>query len=429
MAKLNTNNSTSFALRDYHHAAKTFTSTAGYPLSPYYGFLFHVNLVFNTNVTPGRANETRTVSVLVKSADLPQFKLQTETLNQYNRKRLVHTKIEYQPIRLSFRDDVANYVRNIWIDYHSYVTNDPNISTQEYNLGVYNNIETRRYGLDASAAAASTHEPLLRSVDIFSMGNHQYSRMSLVNPVISSADFDNHSYDDSGGKTLELTLGIEYETVKYETGNTSDIPGFGDDNEQHYDTQRNVMKPGNMDNLEQTPTFAREVNRSPLPTAPDVSLTPRTEAQEQSRIIDAVPGNVNSSKRNQTKFTERKFFEIVQTSVSEFGRDRRPYVFPVAQAIDTAEDLVSLVQEESENFGNISSGSAVVSNGVNVGTTKVQRGVSNTPLTTPQSTGTNAIVITPQVPTGLSPVEVELFRRSYPPIFSTDPRSKLPPYV
>jgi len=427
VAQLNVNNSEAFALRDRHHAAKTFTSTAGYPLAPYHGFLFHVFLEFNSTASANRYNETKTVSVLVKAADLPKFKMQTETLNQYNRKRLVHTKIEYEPIRLVFRDDVANHVRNIWIDYHSYNVNDPNITPQAYNIGVYNNIETRAYGLDASAAASAGYEPMLRSVQIFSMGNHQYSRMQLVNPVISSADFDSHDYSE-GSKTLELTLGIEYESVIYSTGDTKSIGSFGANNAQYYDTGSSNLAPANLDR-EGSTLVSRAPNFGALPQAPDISLTPRTVQQEAARAVDAVAGNVSSTLRGQTRFTERQFFEVLRDTVSNSTRTRSPFVFPVAAAVTDLSSLVDLEKKEQLERSEIQNGINVTSNGVSVNTSAVRSNISTTALKTPQTIAASSIQIQPRIPNNLTPVETALFVRSFPPLPSTDPRTKLPPYV
>lgn len=430
MAQLNINNSTAFALRDQHHAAKTFTSSAGYPLAPYHGFLFHVFLEFNSVASANRYDETKTVSVLIKAADLPKFKMQTETLNQYNRKRLVHTKIEYDPIRLVLRDDVANHVRNIWIDYHSYNTNDPNIGPLIYSTGgVYNERMGLSFGLDASAAAVNeiSHIPLLRSVQIFSMGNHQYSRMQLINPVIVSADFDSHDYSE-GGKTMELTLGIEYESVLYSTGDTKEIGSFGENNSEYYDTGSSNLAPANLDRPDST-LVSRAPQKGPLPQAPDVFLTPRTALQQAATQIDAVAGNVSSQLRGQTRFTERQFFEVLRDTVSSTSRSRSPFVFPVADAITDQSRLVELESREQLERSEIASGINVTSNGVSVTTSAVQRNARITALGTAQTSIDVAIQIDPRIPPGLTPAERVLFKRSFPRLPSTDPRSRVPPYV
>ena len=95
-------------LRDYTHASKTFTSNA-FELKPRYKFLFHVSFTLNTDI-PAIAKvigtqEAQNLSYVVKTVDLPKYSVANETMNQYNRKRVIQTKINYEPVTLTFHDD------------------------------------------------------------------------------------------------------------------------------------------------------------------------------------------------------------------------------------------------------------------------------------------------------------------------------------
>lgn len=416
MATLNTNNSLAFGLRDYHHAAKTFTTVAGYPHAPYHGFLFHVFIEFNRFVSAQRVEDTKTISVMLKSADLPKFQINTETLNQYNRKRLVHTKINYAPVQLSFHDDVANFVRNIWIDYHKYNTNDPNQTLDTMTNGtIYDPVFSQAYGLDSPSSGRDTHLPLIKSIHIYSMGNHQYSLMQLVNPVISQADFDTHDYSD-GSKVMAMNLGVEYESVLYNTGRTEDIPGFGDDNQEYYDTNKNILQAGNLD-IPGSSLFSGIYERNPLNDLLD-QLT-------QPSRIDPASGNVKTNKRKQVRFTEEKYFEVVQDAVSKSSDSRYSFTFPVAAAVSSNSALVEFDQKYKITQDTVYRSNAVRSNGQNIASTST----SNSPPLTTQNPDKNAILVQASVPSGLTTAELALFNKAYPPIPSTDPRSRKPPYV
>ena len=112
-------------LRDYTHASKTFT-TNSYELKPRFKFLFHVSFTINTDAIPYLRSagvfgnqERNDLSLLVKTAELPKYKMATETLNQYNRKRIIQTKIDYQPVTLTFHDDGGDNARKLWYYYYS----------------------------------------------------------------------------------------------------------------------------------------------------------------------------------------------------------------------------------------------------------------------------------------------------------------------
>jgi len=116
-------------LKDYRHASKTFR-TNGYENAPRFKFLFHVYFNINTSAIPQLARifdagEQSTIGLLVKNIELPKYKLDVETLNQYNRKRLVQKKIEYQPIKAVFHDDGGDLIRTMWYNYFAYYYKDP----------------------------------------------------------------------------------------------------------------------------------------------------------------------------------------------------------------------------------------------------------------------------------------------------------------
>ena len=116
-------------LRDYTHASKVFR-TNGYSNSPRFKFLFHVYFNLNTTQIPQLRNvlgaDQSTIGLLVKNIDLPKYKIDVETLNQYNRKRLIQKKIDYQPVNLKFHDDGGDLIRNLWYNYYSYYYADSN---------------------------------------------------------------------------------------------------------------------------------------------------------------------------------------------------------------------------------------------------------------------------------------------------------------
>ena len=125
------------SLRDYTHASKTFTSNA-YELKPRFKFLFHVSFTLNTAEIPALSqlagvNQITSLSYLVKTVDLPKYTVAAETLNQYNRKRVIQTKINYDPVTVTFHDDGGDNSRKLWYNYYSYYYKDPSQNYLEPN--------------------------------------------------------------------------------------------------------------------------------------------------------------------------------------------------------------------------------------------------------------------------------------------------------
>jgi len=258
-------------LRDYTHASKTFTSNA-YELKPKFKFLFHVSFTLNTQEIPALKgafgdDDVVNLGLVVKTIDLPKFTVQTETLNQYNRKRVVQTKLNYDPVTVTFHDDSRDLVRRMWYNYFSYYYKDPSqqylapnntngtigalvnrVAGFGYNArDIYDKTRTGNVndwgyvGESYSDGTASTSgkPPFFRDIRIYGMDQHRTSEYVLINPLITNWSHDQYDYAQGGG-IMQNTMTIAYETVKYYSGAIgssrpdTNVQGFADP--AHYDT-------------------------------------------------------------------------------------------------------------------------------------------------------------------------------------------------
>ena len=120
-------------LRDYTHASKTFR-TNSYQNAPKFKFLFHVYFEIDRDAFAGfnggragtNVNFDTNFGILVKDVRLPSYNMNTVQLNQYNRKRIVQTKIKYDPVDITFHDDNGDTVNGLWEAYYTYYYNDSN---------------------------------------------------------------------------------------------------------------------------------------------------------------------------------------------------------------------------------------------------------------------------------------------------------------
>lgn len=266
-------------VRDYTHAAKTFR-TNSYEFSPKFKFLFHVYFQINPAVyasgTPGNTN----LGLAVKSIKLPSYQFNTHVMNQYNRKRVVQTKIKYDAIDIQFHDDNGNNIRNMWYDYYTYYYKDankvsvssagqqtvqlpgaPNAGSVDYNTrNIYANSITGDddwgYIGETSTATSTTSQasigiskiPFFKNIQIYGFNQHNFVLYNLINPIITRFTHDTYDYAQSNG-TMVNTMTVDYETVTYQYGAISGkapsniVSGFGDP--EHYDTTLSpIARPG-----------------------------------------------------------------------------------------------------------------------------------------------------------------------------------------
>ena len=270
-------------LRDYQHASRTFTTNA-YELKPRYKFLFHVSFRLNVTEIPFlnsvfSADDIMNLSLTVKTIDLPKFNIDTETLNQYNRKRIIQKKINYDPVNITFHDTSNDLTRKMWYYYMSYYYKDP---TQRYldpnNTNGTNGASTlrqagfgyndrdiydyRRIGNvndwgyigeaynDGSTAGTTGKPPFFRDIRIYGMDQRKFAEYILINPLITTWGGDQYSYAEGGG-TMQNSMTVAYETVKFYSGALGKAQSGGDPNVQgfatdaHYDkTVSPIARPG-----------------------------------------------------------------------------------------------------------------------------------------------------------------------------------------
>jgi len=263
-------------LRDYTHAAKTFRPNA-YQYAPKFKFLFHVEFEFNTPKVASGAN----FGLAVKTVRLPSYQFETFQMNQYNRKRIVQTKIKYEPVEITFHDDNGNIITNLWNSYYTYYYKDstkpvilPRGRTTAYpTVGPNNTSKLINYNLRttyspdftgnddwgyigetatpvpvAQANQGQTRLPFFKNITIYGFNQHNFISYTLVNPIITRFSHDTYSYAESAG-TMQNAMTVDYETVTYQEGKidgskpSNIITTFG--NDANYDrTLSPIARPG-----------------------------------------------------------------------------------------------------------------------------------------------------------------------------------------
>ena len=220
-------------MKDYRHASRLYIDD-NFKLMPKQKFLFHV--VFNLDEslfeTAFTSNEQYQLNMLVKAADLPRYGYNVEEKIQYNKKMYTATRIQYEPVNITFHDDHADTVNAFWKKYYEYtiadgvsMNSDLQISNtkDDYYKTAYIG-STNKYGLDTPK---QRQKPYLKGIEIFVLHKQRFTSMTLVNPVIGSFAHDTLDQADGTG-IMQNTMQIFYETVLYKSGivNVNNVPGF-----------------------------------------------------------------------------------------------------------------------------------------------------------------------------------------------------------
>ena len=266
----------SVILRDYQHAAKVFgpDSSGKLPKTKNWFYIyFQIDATVAQSIAKNfkaigaspyinwhqSANGIATLGIYTRSVKLPNFKFQVNKKNQYNRWSLTTTKIEYDPIDVSFWDDGLSIINSFWYAYYSYMIQDPGYTNWAGNFEInptanwqpssgnvsalYNGSDQwANYGLDTIDAQGTNPNfnrtiPFFNSIRIYQFNRAHaknsstptkntgasYNEFVLVNPIITSFAHDSLDSADSGFMTNKMS--IEYETVLYNSGTLSTAIG------------------------------------------------------------------------------------------------------------------------------------------------------------------------------------------------------------
>lgn len=204
-------------LKDFQHADRLYVRDT-YARAPKFGFLYFVS--FNINTAAINSNSLwrnsfyRNVGLLVKRADLPKFSIETEVVNQYNRKTVVQKAIKYNPITLDLHDDNSDITRDLWKHYFEYYFADSKAID-----GVPVGFNDTKYTADAYSYGLNNGQkaPFFNSVDVYVLHQQRFDRYTIVNPIITDWSHDTVDQNDAA-KVLSNKLTLAYETVTYSQG-------------------------------------------------------------------------------------------------------------------------------------------------------------------------------------------------------------------
>lgn len=209
-------------VRDSKHAAYVFDTKGdgliktGYPRLR---FQYFVNFVFNKQAI-GQIFEDPNFTALVKRVDAPSISIDTQTLNQYNKKRIVQNRVNFNPIDLVFHDTVDSLTLKFWEAYytHHFKDGDRKVEGGEVNKRFFANdiiapeFDGNNFGVNLDRIQDQQY--LLDRIEFFQVFGGRFKRIDLINPRIQSFTPDTFDYSDTTGLS-EIRMSLAYEDVIY----------------------------------------------------------------------------------------------------------------------------------------------------------------------------------------------------------------------
>lgn len=158
-------------------------------------------------------NGTRGISFKVKQVDKPKINLTTVELNQYNKKTLAYTKIEYGDVTMRLYDTVDDTVLSMWVDYFTYYFGDSRPKSDlAYDQSPVDAsfVDSTGWGLRPLTDTTK----FFSSIRVYAFYANTYTAFSYINPKITSVDWTQKEYASSEPEEVSVTF--KYEAIKYE---------------------------------------------------------------------------------------------------------------------------------------------------------------------------------------------------------------------
>jgi len=341
-------------LADFRHASKIFGSNA-FANAPKNKFLFHVYFDINPAAyVPIKPEESSLIGILVRDVKLPSYTFTTHQLNQYNRKRIVQTKIKYDPVNFTFHDDMSNIIAKMWAAYYTYYYADgsqpavlfsgnSNNATSavlappsggQTQVSTLTNYQLRTqyvpstalpnpnnwgYIGDTNTPSATDYAkaPFFNNITIFGLMRHDFLAYTLINPVITQFSHDSYNYDEGNG-VMKNTMAIDYETVVYNEG------------------QLDGLKPSNI-----VTGFGQNDTYDLVPSPITIPKTEGYVVTDQGVVPGTSGGMVESLRR-----------PSVENPNPNFGPTTTSYSLPDVPFLDSADEINAQLQNAEENTDN-----------------------------------------------------------------------------
>lgn len=175
--------------------------------------MFYVDFRVNAGASTLDQRTLERCAMMVKRCGRPTSTQNVTVQNQYNRRRLNHGKIQWEPIQIACHDSVDNPVINLVREYQSFYWGDAKFSKQIQSFSsdiVTPSFETFKdwgYSIDN----ASIDGNFFSSIDIFEFYGANFTVWNLINPKIIQVQIDDRDIENH--LPSEVIMTVDYEGI------------------------------------------------------------------------------------------------------------------------------------------------------------------------------------------------------------------------
>lgn len=186
---------------------------------PRHKFQFWVRFVKTTQDVQGTELSSRWpngVSFKVHNVERPRISFKNMVANQYNKKRVVQSGVEYQPISIKFydtyNDEVLRFVQEYTQFYYGDFNNPASSAWRHDIVDAEMEKGVGVWGMYHNPSEEADNSYFFDKIEIYSFGNGEFTRWDIVKPKMIDISPDAFDYSD-GNTPSELSITFAYEGV------------------------------------------------------------------------------------------------------------------------------------------------------------------------------------------------------------------------
>lgn len=159
------------------------------------------------------SSDLSSIAFKVKQIDKPRITLNSQELNNYNKKRIVYTKVDYADAQIRMYDTVDNSVLNFWVNYFTYYFGDSRVKPSSDS---YSNPIDAKFKDSTGWGLRPINEEtnFFNKISVSAYFAHTVTTFSYINPKITGIDWQQKDYSSSDLE--EATVTFKYEYIQYE---------------------------------------------------------------------------------------------------------------------------------------------------------------------------------------------------------------------
>lgn len=148
---------------------------------------------------------------VAKTVQLPDLNFDTQTLNQYNKRRHIHVKGEYQPIQMSFHDNVSGRFEKLLNAYKKFYWASDSYPGLDH-IRQRDQTSDQFVSNFGMLAIKNTNDNFFKSIAINREWMGKTDQYLLINPKITAMQHDTLDY--ASNDTLQWTITVTYEALE-----------------------------------------------------------------------------------------------------------------------------------------------------------------------------------------------------------------------